>query len=139
MNKLFYTLLFLFFLLPSEGRADVPESKPGDTLVVVWTSGDIEVAEKMVYMYTYNAKRAGWFDEVIFVVWGPSAKLLSENTDLQEYIGKMKDEGIILEACVACANMYGVADDLRDIGIDVKGMGSVLSEYLKKGYHVMTY
>lgn len=139
MNKFIYTLLFLFLILPSESRAEVPEGKPGDTLVVVWTSGDIEVAEKMVYMYTYNAKRAGWFNEVIFVVWGPSAKLLSENTDLQDYLGKMKDEGIILEACVVCANMYGVADDLRDLGIDVKGMGSVLSEYLKKGYHVMTY
>ena len=111
----------------------------GDTLVVVWTSGDFEVAEKMVYMYVFNAKRAGWFDEVIFIIWGPSAKLLSENEKLQEYLDKMKDEGIILEACIACANMYGVADNLRNMGIDVKGMGSVLSDYLKKGYRVMTY
>jgi hypothetical protein len=111
----------------------------GDTLVVVWTSGDFEVAEKMVYMYVFNAKRAGWFDEVIFIIWGPSAKLLSENEKLREYLYKMKDEGIILEACIACANMYGVADDLRNMGIDVKGMGSVLSDYLKKGHRVMTY
>jgi len=110
-----------------------------DTLVVVWTSGDFEVAEKMVYMYVFNAKRAGWFDEIIFIVWGPSARLLTENEKLQEYLEKMKDEGIILEACVACANMYGVADDLRGMGIDVKGMGSVLSDYLKKGYRVMTF
>jgi hypothetical protein len=110
-----------------------------DTLVVVWTSGDFEVAEKMVYMYVLNAKRADWFDEVIFIVWGPSAKLLSENEKLQESLGEMKSEGIILEACIACANMYGVADDLRKMEIDVKGMGSVLSDYLKKGYKVMTF
>jgi hypothetical protein len=110
-----------------------------DTLVVVWTSGDFEVAEKMVYMYVLNAKRADWFDEVIFIVWGPSAKLLSENEKLQESLDEMKSEGIILEACIACANMYGVADDLRKMEIDVKGMGSVLSDYLKKGYKVMTF
>lgn len=111
----------------------------GDTLVVVWTSGDFEVAEKMVYMYVFNAKSAGWFDEVIFIIWGPSAKLLCENEKLREYLDKMKNEGIILEACIACANMYGVADDLKEMGIDVKGMGSVLSDYLKKGYRVMTF
>ncbi len=110
-----------------------------DTLVVVWTSGDIEVAEKMVYMYVYNAKRAGWFDEVIFIVWGPSAKLLTENTDLQAEIRKMKDAGIILEACIACARMYNVEEDLRKLGIDVKGMGAPLSDYLKKGYKVMSF
>lgn len=135
-------LILFIFLIGSAGMfayGQEKEKQPVDTLVVVWTSGDIEVAEKMVYMYVFNAKRAGWFDEVIFIVWGPSAKLLSENEKLQEYLDKMKNEGIILEACVACANMYGVADDLRKLGIDVRGMGKPLSEYLRRGYRVMTF
>jgi len=136
--------LVIFFitvlaLLSQDLFAGEKENKAADTLVVVWTSGDIEVAEKMVYMYVYNAKKAGWFEEVIFIVWGPSAKLLSENTMLQDYIIKMKEAGVILEACIACANMYGVAHDLEAMGIDVKGMGKVLSDYLKRGYKVMTY
>ena len=48
-------------------------------LAVLWTSGDPDVAEKMGFMYTYNAKKQGWFDEVVLIVWGPSAKLLTEN------------------------------------------------------------
>ena len=32
-----------------------------DHLVVVWSSGDPEVAHKMVFMYTYNAKKNGWW------------------------------------------------------------------------------
>ena len=64
-------------------------------LVVVWTSGDIEVAEKMVFMYVYNARKAKWFDEVSFIVWGPSAKLLSENDKLQEELKEMQEIGII--------------------------------------------
>ena len=34
-------------------------SKP-EELVVVWTSGDREVALKMAFMYTFNSKRFKW-------------------------------------------------------------------------------
>jgi len=65
--------------------------------------------------------------------------LLAENSSLQTYIEKMKKEGIILEACVACARMYEVDDDLKELGIDVKGMGTVLTKYLKAGYPNITF
>ena len=110
-----------------------------DKLVVVWTSGDIEVAEKMVFMYVYNARKAGWFDEVSFIVWGPSAKLLVENERLQVEVKKMIEAGIKVEACIACARMYGVENDLKELGIDVKGMGVPLSDYLKNDYKVLTF
>ncbi len=133
MFIVFMTVLFMPAALGQEKKAK------SDTLVVVWTSGDIELAEKMVYMYVHAAKGAKWFDEVIFIVWGPSAKLLSENVNLQERLKKMQEIGIRTEACVACARMYGVDDDLRELGIDVKGMGGPLSDYLKKGYHMLTF
>jgi hypothetical protein len=34
------------------------------------------VAKNVCFMYTHNAKRRGWFDEVHLIVWGPSDKLL---------------------------------------------------------------
>jgi len=111
-----------------------------DKLMVVWTSGDRDVAIKMVFMYAYNAKKNGWWDEVTLVVWGPSSKLLSTDTELQEYIAKMKDEGVILEACKACADMYGVSDKLGAMGIDVKYMGQPLTDALKApGWKVVTF
>ncbi len=108
-------------------------------LAVLWTSGEPDVADKVCFMYTLNAKKQGWFDEVVLIVWGPSAKLLSENQHLQEYIQKMQDAGVRVEACQACANMYGVADKLRKMKIDVKGMGVPLSDYLKSGWKVLTF
>ncbi len=123
----------------TEPAAEAVQNTAKDTLLVVWSSGDIEVAEKVCFMYTYNAKRAGWFKEVIFVVWGPSAKLLAENEKLQESVKKMKEQGIIVEACAACARMYDVQDDLKEIGVDVKGMGTVLTKYLKAGYPNITF
>jgi len=108
-------------------------------LAVVWTSNDPEVAEKVCFMYTQNAKLKGWFDVVVLVVWGPSAKLLSENKILQERIKQMIADGVKVEACVACANMYGVADQLAALGIEVKAMGPVLTVYLKENWKVLTF
>jgi len=116
-----------------------PSAAVNDTLIVLWTSGDVEVAEKVCFMYTYNAKKWGWFDNIVFIVWGPSAKLLAENEKLQEGVKKMIDEGIKVEACSACANMYGVGEELKSIGVDVKGMGTVLTKYLKAGYPNITF
>jgi hypothetical protein len=133
MLTVFITVLFMPATLGQETKTE------SDTLVVLWTSGDKEVAEKIVYMYVHAAKSANWFDEVIFIIWGPSAKLLSENENLQERLKKMQEIGIRTEACVACARMYGVDDDLRDLGVDVKGMGVPLSNYLKNRYHLLTF
>ena len=110
-----------------------------EKLVVVWTSGDKGVAENMVFMYTLNAKKRGWFEEMTFVVWGPSSKLLSEDADLQGTLKEMIDEGVKLEACLRCAENYGVVEKLKNLGIDVKLMGELLSNYLKEDRKVITF
>ncbi len=131
------TILLLIAISLFSGVFAQTEKKMEDNsnkLAVLWTSGDVDVAEKMCFMYTYNAKKQGWFDEVVLIVWGPSAKLLSENKKLQDYVKKMKEAGVVVEACVACARMYGVDEDLAEMGIDVKGMGTPLTKYLKEGW-----
>ena len=110
-----------------------------EKLVVVWTSGDPGVAENMVFMYTLNAKRRGWFDDVTLIVWGPSAELLSRDLVLQRQIEEMQSEGVHLEACLRCAENYGVVEKLEELGIEVKLMGMPLSEYLKEGRRVLTF
>ena len=120
----------------SESSANEDESS---RLLVVWTSGDRDVALKMVFMYAYNAKLNGWWDEVQLLVWGPSSKLLSVDEEVQEYIAKMKDEGVELNACKACADQYGVSDKLTALGLDVKYMGEPLTAMLKDGWTTVTF
>ena len=135
------TILFILAIAFFSGAFAQNETKMennSNKLAVLWTSGDPEVAEKMCFMYTYNAKKQGWFDEVTLIVWGPSAKLLSENEMLQNYVKKMIEAGIKVEACTACARMYGVNEDLAKLGIDVKGMGTPLSNYLKEGWKTLS-
>ena len=128
----------LLIALPVVLGAQDMESKK-EKLAVLWVSGDRDVAEKSCLMYTHAAKRNGWFDEVVLIVWGSSSRLLAEDEALQEKIKSMIADGVILEACIACSNMLGVTEELKNLGIDVKGMGVPLTDYLKSGYHVLTY
>ncbi|MDA3821904.1 MAG: DsrE family protein [Bacteroidales bacterium] len=115
------------------------ENTKNDTLVVLWSSGDRDVAEKSCLMYTHAAKKYGWFSEVILIIWGPSAKLCIEDEAIKAKVQSMQQDGVILEACVACSNMLGVTDELKKLGVDVKGMGTPLTNYLKADYKVLSY
>jgi hypothetical protein len=119
-------------------RAD-EQSAAATRLCVVWTSSDPGVAKNVCFMYAHNAKRRGWFEVVHLVVWGPSDKLLSENEELQNEIKAMEKDGVVVEACLACARTYGVVDALQKLDIDVKFMGEPLSERLKTDWKVLTF
>ncbi len=99
-------------------------------LAIVWTSGDRDVALKMVFMYALNAKRRGWAEEVELIVWGPSSKLLSNDLELQAEVAAMQEVGVVFKACKACSDSYGVSDKLQELGVDVKYMGVDLSEFI---------
>lgn len=118
--------------------ATVASAQPS-RLAVLWTSGDRDVALKMVFMYTLNAKRHGWFDEVQLIVWGPSSKLLSVDEELQSEVAQMKAAGVELTACKACADSYGVSEKLTELGIEVKYMGQPLTKMLKGDWAVTTF
>ena len=56
-----------------------PEKETANSrLVVLWTSGDPEVAHRACLMYVHAAHKQKWFDQVVLIVWGPSARLLTE-------------------------------------------------------------
>lgn len=130
----------MFNLLTTNTMAQTDKTKnQSDTLCILWTSGDPDVAIKMVFMYANAAKQNKWFDEVELIIWGPSSKLTSENKEIQEYLAKMQKNGIKTEACKACADSYGVSDKLKSLGIEVKYMGQPLTETLKSNKKLMTF
>lgn len=84
-------------------------------------------------------RNRGFQKESLELVWGPSSNLMSHDYELQEYLQRIKEQGVRLEACITCANMYGAAQDLLDMGIDVKAMGPVLTQYIKEGRNIITF
>jgi hypothetical protein len=123
---------------PALAAEEVQDQAPH--LAIVWTSGDRDVALKMVFMYALNAKRRGWAAEVDLIVWGPSSKLLSHDVELQEQVAAMQEVGVVFKACKACSDSYGVSDKLQELGIEVKYMGLELTEYIASpDWHTITF
>ena len=112
--------------------------QPNESLCVVWTQSDPEAAVNMAFMYVKNALLKGWWPRARLVVWGPSAKLLSENEELQDHLVDVKAAGVELYACKACADNYGVAGKLEELGITVIYTGELLTGMLKDGWKVLT-
>ena len=139
-SKLLIISLLLITGLMNRANGQQPKiAGTSDTLIVLWSSGDPDVAEKACLMYAHAAKKYEWFKEVILVVWGPSEKLLAENEMLKEKVASMQKDGIIVQACIACANMYDVTNELKICQVDVRGMGGPLTKYLKRGYKIISY
>ena len=108
-------------------------------LVVVWTSGDREVALEMVFMYVLNSKRNDWWDGITLIVWGPSAPLLARDEELQVLMTQMIETGVNVKACKACSDHYGVSGELEKLGIIVKHMGRDFTGDLKGPDRVITF
>jgi hypothetical protein len=143
-GKLFIALLslvLLFTVCPVTGFSQEAQQAQGgpDKLAVLWTSGDADVAHRVAFMYAHNAKKVGWFDEVTLIVWGPSQRILVGDKELQAKVKAMQEDGVIVEACIACAMEYGVVDQLKALGITVRGMGVPLTNYLKSDWKVLVF
>lgn len=110
-----------------------------DELLVVWTSGEREVALKMVFMYAGNAKKHGWFRSVTLLCWGPSQRLLTEDRELQQDVLAMVDQGVRVIACKACADSYPVTEQLEELGVEVFYTGEFLTDWIKSGKPLVSF
>lgn len=108
-------------------------------LAVIWTAADADVARSAAFMYARNSMLQGWWEKVQLIVWGPSAKTLSQDANLQAEITPILEAGVRVTACKACADMYGVGEALAGLGIEVKYMGVPLTEMLKQNWRVVTF
>ena len=110
-----------------------------DKLLIVWSTAEIEVAKKMVLLYSSVILPRGYWDRAHLMIWGPSAKLLAENEALQEMVSQVKATGVELSCCVVCSDEYGVTDKLDSLGIDMIHTGELLTDALKEDWKIITF
>ena len=108
-------------------------------LHVLWTTGEKEVAMKVIFPYLINAKANGWWDEINLIIWGPSAKLAAGDAVIQQQLKDTMDSDISVEACKACTDAYNVSAKLAEMGITVRYMGGPFTEYLVSDARVVTF
>lgn len=109
-----------------------------EKLYILWTNADEITSEKMVMMYAINAKVNNWWEDLTLIIWGATARLVTDNAMIQEKIRQAMHVGVKVSACIACADQLGVTDKLREMGIEVKGWGVGLTEALKDGVKVLS-
>lgn len=114
-------------------------SQNEEELVILWTSGDKEVALNMVFMYALNSRLNGWWASIRLIIWGPSARLASEDEEIQDKIKEIIREGVIVDACKTCADNYGVSEQLEELGVSVRRMGEPLTDFIKEGRRILTF
>ena len=108
-------------------------------LLIVWSTAEIEVAKQMVLLYSSVMLPRGYWDQAHLMIWGPSAKLLAENEELQDLVSKIKKTGVALSCCVVCSDEYDVTEKLASLGIDMIHTGEVLTDALQKDWKVITF
>lgn len=107
-------------------------------LYLLWTNDNPVTAEKMVFMYTVNSLRNGWWENVTIIIWGAPAKLVSEDISIQKMIKEAQEMGVHITACKACTDQLGVTQDLEKLGIEVIYWGTPLTEILKNEEPLLT-
>jgi hypothetical protein len=100
-------------------------------LLILWSSGEKEVAKQLVLLYGSVMLERKYWDKASIMIWGPSAKLLAEDKEIQEAFYKVKESGVTFNACVVCTKEYGVSNKLASMGVTLTHTGEILTAALK--------
>lgn len=109
-----------------------------DKLNILWTTTNEDTIKNMIAMYSRNAIKKAYWKEVNLIIWGGSAKLIGESTQIQKLVKEMLHDGVKIEACKSCADQYGVTETLEKLGLDVRYMGEPLTHYLKNDEKILS-
>jgi len=104
-----------------------------ERLNILWTTDNKDTVLNMLSMYATNSVKNSWWDEVNVIIWGASAKLIGDDTQVQTEVMEMIARGVNVEACKACSDNLGVSEKLIQMGVNVRYMGKALTEHLKSG------
>lgn len=107
-------------------------------LFILWTNDNLITSEKMVFMYGINARRKDLWEEATIIIWGATAKLVSENKLMQDLIEEAQLEGVHITACKACADQLGVTGKLETLNIEVIHQADPFTKILKSDEKLIT-
>jgi hypothetical protein len=109
-----------------------------NSLHILWTNADMDTSMRMVMMYATNSMIEHWWDDIMVIIWGATARLVAENDQIQEAIKVAMNVGVKFSACIACARQLGVIEKLESQGIEVKAWGRPLTDLLQSNDKLLT-
>lgn len=103
--------------------------------ILIWLASGEREKLKPAILYGINARKYGWLDDVKFVVFGESEKLLLEDDDLFNLINDKENTAY----CKFVSDEFGITDKLEKKGANVIYVGDYISNLIKNGYQVITF
>ena len=97
------------------------------------------MAKKLILLYGSVMLPRNYWDEAHIMIWGPSAKLLAENSELQTMVKTVQNTGVKFSCCVVCSDDYGVSDKLVSLDIEMTHTGERLTDSLQSDWKVITF
>jgi len=102
-------------------------------IVIVLTSSEIEKL-KIGILYGTNAAKNGWLEDVRFILFGKSEKIILDEPELLKKLNLAKTV-----ACRYIAEEEKIDRQLAEKGIKIEYIGELLSNYIKQGYTPLTF
>lgn len=106
-------------------------------LLVIIATGEKEKAMTGL-MYAHNALKEGWLEDVKIVFFGPSERLIVQD---EQVSNEVKAIAVVGEAfaCKAILDREGFSGEMEKLGVKVKYVGSIISNFIKGGYLPMVW
>lgn len=103
--------------------------------VIIWLASGERSKLQPGILWGVNAIKHGWVDEVRFVVFGESEKLLLEDENLFQMINEVQPPMF----CKHMAEAEGIDKSLLEKGANLIDVGEPIAEALKEGFQVITF
>ncbi len=102
--------------------------------VLIWlASGEMEKLQPGI-IYGTNARKHGWVDDVQFVIFGESERLMLEHPETFELL-----QNNSAAYCKFVADDMGITATLEEKGANIIYVGDYISNFIKEGYQVITF
>ncbi len=110
-------------------------------LFVIISSG-MEAKQKAItgMMFAYNAKRRNMVEDMRLIFFGPSEEAIAEgDPDFMDYYRKLVEAGVTSTACIKIAEDSNISDSLKNLGLPLEPVASVITKYASDGYQIITF
>lgn len=110
-----------------------------ENLLIVWTNGDEEVANKFPLLYSSVILDRNYWKTAHLMLWGPSILLAKKDKKIQKQLKKIQKNGVTMSACIVCVEDYKAIKALEKLNIEITHTGEFLTKALKDdSFAVMT-
>lgn len=109
----------------------------GTKVLIIIATGDKEKALTGL-MYATNALKHGWVDELKTIFFGPSQQLMVQDPDVSQAVQDLAQAGETI-ACKFIADNVGISDSTSQLGVQIKYVGTIISDLIKEGYVPMIW